>query len=60
MPEAYLTSLRMGTDLNGNGKGEKPFQALGEYQEGRKVTLKALSNATGVGLDTKETWKRTK
>lgn len=39
---------------------EELFQALGGYQEGSKVTLKVLSNATGVGLDTKETWKRTK
>jgi hypothetical protein len=60
MAETFLTLLRVGTDLNGNEKGEEPFQSLGGYQEGSKVTFKVLSNATGVGLDTKETWKRTK
>lgn len=39
---------------------EELFQALGGYQEGNKVTLKILSNASGAGYDTKETWKRTK
>ena len=39
---------------------EELFQSLGGYEEGSKVTLKVLSNASGVGSDTKETWKRTK
>ncbi|HMS39443.1 MAG TPA: hypothetical protein PKE69_04400 [Pyrinomonadaceae bacterium] len=39
---------------------EELFQALDGYEIGKKVTLKVLSNATGAGYDTKETWKRTK
>jgi hypothetical protein len=36
------------------------FEALGGYEEGKLVTLHVLSNASGVGFDTKETWWRTK
>ena len=39
---------------------EKLFEALGGYQPEKLVTLKVLSNATGVGLGTKETWWRTR
>jgi hypothetical protein len=36
------------------------FEALGGYAQGRLITLKVLSNATGVGPEeTKETWWRT-
>lgn len=38
----------------------KLFEALGSFQEGRRVSLKVLSNATGIGLDTKQTWSRTR
>jgi hypothetical protein len=39
---------------------EELFQALGGYEEGKLVNLHVLSNATGVGLGTKETWRRTR
>ena len=39
---------------------EELFEALGGYEEGKKVTLQVLSNATGVGLGTKDTWWRTR
>ncbi|MEZ5428575.1 MAG: hypothetical protein R2747_20180 [Pyrinomonadaceae bacterium] len=39
---------------------EELFVALGGYQKKKKVTLKVLSNATGVGLETKDDWWRTK
>ena len=40
MPEAYLTSLRMGTDLNGNGKGEDRFNHWGGTRRVAKSPLK--------------------
>lgn len=36
------------------------FEAIGGYQEGQLVTLHVLSNASGIGLGTKEDWWRTK
>lgn len=36
------------------------FEEIGTYEEGKKVTLKVLSNATGVGNGSKDDWWRTK
>jgi hypothetical protein len=36
------------------------FEALGGYQEGKTETLLVLSNASGVGLETQDTWWRTR
>jgi hypothetical protein len=36
------------------------FEAVGDYDPGELVTLHVLSNATGIGLETKDTWYRTR
>jgi hypothetical protein len=36
------------------------FEYLGGYQEGKTETLIVLSNASGVGLETQDTWWRTR
>jgi|SRR6185369_3180773 len=36
------------------------FEAIGGYEAGKLINLVVLSNASGVGLETRDTWSRTK